>query len=102
MTSSHVLMKAHVLTGDDTVTKVGSKHAVVVKTPLAYLYNFGEDEDISVTEISMAEAYLVQVWVGVCTKAMCKTFDQLRCGTYECGDPTGHAPPVEFKHSGAH
>ena len=37
----HVLVKAHVLTGDDTVSKVGSKHAAVVKTPLAYLISWG-------------------------------------------------------------
>ena len=49
-----------------------------MKTPIAYLYNFGETENISEAEVSMAEAYLVQVWVGVRSKTTTKTFDQLR------------------------
>ena len=52
-----ILVKAHVLTGDDSLSKVDTKHAAVVKTPIAYLYNFGETENISEAEVSKAEAY---------------------------------------------
>ena len=89
-----ILVKARVLTGDDTLSKVGTKHAAVVKTPIAYLYNFGETENISEAEVSMAEAYLVQVRVGVRSKTTTKTFDQLRYDVHmNAAVPLDKLPP---------
>ncbi|KAH3886939.1 hypothetical protein DPMN_010952 [Dreissena polymorpha] len=35
------LIKAHILTGDDCMSKVGTKHAAVTSNPVQFLMNFG-------------------------------------------------------------
>ena len=39
---SRVIVKAHVLMGDDAVSKIGTKHASLVCEPQEYLSDFGE------------------------------------------------------------
>ena len=36
------MIKAHILTGDDYMSKVGTKHAAMASDPVQYLTNFGE------------------------------------------------------------
>ena len=57
-----VLIKAHVLTGNDTVSKIGTKHAALVSNPTRFLSNFGESPALSDSDLQQAEHYLVLVW----------------------------------------
>ncbi|KAH3717245.1 hypothetical protein DPMN_060027 [Dreissena polymorpha] len=50
--------KAHILTGDDCRSKVGTKH--------------------SAQEEALAEKYLVRVWIGAKSTTTAETFDHLR------------------------
>ena len=36
------LLKAHILTGEDCISKIGTKHAAIHLNPEQYLLNFGE------------------------------------------------------------
>ena len=63
-----VVIKAHVTTGDDSLSKVGTKHAALVSKPVSLLSNFGESSVLSDADLYMAEQYLVQVWYGARSK----------------------------------
>ena len=41
------VIKAHMLTGDDCMIKVGSKHAAMACDPINYMTNFGGDRNAS-------------------------------------------------------
>ena len=77
------VIKAHILSGDDCMSKVGSKH-----DPVKYLSNFGEESILTEQDISCAEKYLVRVWAGVRSKTTAETFDELRFENY-IGGATG-------------
>ena len=73
-----VMFKAHVLTGDDITSSIGTKLAAMQCNPLNYLTGFGERPELGHDDISQAEEYLVQVWSGARSKPNAKTFDELR------------------------
>ena len=79
---SKVLIKVHILTGEDVMSKVGTKHAAYSMDPLRHLINFGENSSLSSEEITQAEEYLVRVHAGVRSKPMSKTFDGLILEAY--------------------
>lgn len=72
------MIKAHILTGDDCMSKVETKHAAVACDPIQYLTNFGETEQ----DEALAEKYLVRVWAGDRSTTTTETFDQLRLENY--------------------
>jgi hypothetical protein len=76
------VIKAHILTGDDCMSKVGTKHAAVACDPVMYLTNFGEADTLSEQDAALAEKYLVRVWAGVRSTVTAETFDQLRVENY--------------------
>ena len=54
---SKTIIKAHILTGDDCMSKIGTKHAAITSDPVQYLTSFvmtDQDRD-------QAEWYLVRV-----------------------------------------
>ena len=73
-----VIVKAHILTGDDAVSKIGTKHASLFCDPQNLLPAFGDSNHLTSDEIEKAEKYLVDVWAGVRSKHECKTFNNLR------------------------
>lgn len=73
-----VLVKAHILTGDDVTSKIGTKLAALHCEPVSYLSSFGEQSHLSDTDIAQAEEYLVRVWSGARSKPKVKIFDELR------------------------
>ena len=75
---SKVMIKAHILTGEDIKSKVGTKHAAKVFDPARYLTNFGETPNLSEEDIRLAKEYLVKVKAGVKSKPLATTFDGLR------------------------
>ena len=59
-----VLVKVHLLSGDDCHSKFGTKHAAVKMEPVKYLKDFAEGTNLSENEIEKVEEYLVRVWAG--------------------------------------
>ena len=79
-----VILKAHVLTGDDSMSKIGTKHASLCNgEPMEQLSRFASEDILSEGTMKLAEEYLVRVWSGV-RKTNAKTFDQLRYEYYSC------------------
>ena len=76
------VIKAHILTGDDCMSKVGTKHAALASDPVQYLTNFGEADTLSDQDTALAEKYLVRVWAGVRSNTTAETFDDLRVENY--------------------
>lgn len=73
-----VIVKAHILTGDDAISKIGTKHASLAFDPENYLADFAESDTVTDENFRKAEEYLIQVWAGVKSKPKSKTFDKLR------------------------
>lgn len=79
---SKTVIKAHILTGDDCMSKVGTKHAAMASDPVQYLANFGEADTLTEQDAALAEKYLVRVWAGVRSTTTAKTFDDFRVEIY--------------------
>ena len=73
-----VVVKTHVLTGDDALSKIGTKYASLLCDPQNLLATFGESSQLSNDEIVRAEKYLVNVWTGLRSKFKFETFNKLR------------------------
>ena len=69
-----MIVKAHVLMGDDAVSKIGTEHASLICEPQKYLSDFGESNTLTDQAV---EEYLVRVWAGAQSKPKSCTFDQL-------------------------
>ena len=82
---SLTMIKAHIITGGDIHSKVGTKHAAVKTHPEKYLSSFGETPALSEQDISLAEEYLIKVTAGVMTKTRSTTFDAYRREKYTGG-----------------
>ena len=54
-------MKAFIITGNDYLSKIGTKHAALSCSPEVYLANFGDVNILTECDISQAETYLVKV-----------------------------------------
>ena len=76
------VIKAHILTGDDYMSKVGTKHAAMASDPVQYLTNFGEVDTLSDQDTALAEKYLIRVWAGVRSNTTAETFDDLKLENY--------------------
>ena len=87
------LIKVHILSGDDCVSKVGTKHAALVCNPLV-LVNFAETDSLTAADMSIVEDFLVKVWSGSRSKPTADTFDKLRHDHYLKGKPLNELPPT--------
>src|SRR6218665_54842 len=76
------VIKAHILTGDDCMSKVGTKHAAMSCDPVQYLKMFWETDKLLEQDAELAEKYLVRVWAGARSNTTCETFNQLRAENY--------------------
>ena len=76
------VIKAHILTGDDCMRKVGTKHAAMTCEPVQYLTNFGETDTLSVKDVLLADMYMVRVWAGARSTTTAPTFNQLMVEHY--------------------
>ena len=77
-----IVMKAYVLTGDDALSKVGTKYAATVCEPVRYLGDFAESDEFSADVMTKTEEYLVRVWAGAKSSPDALTFDELRFKMY--------------------
>lgn len=76
---SRVLVKAHLATGNDALSKIGTKHGALAADPVSFLTNFGETDNLTDADAEYLEKYLVKVWSP---KAKADTFDELRYEYY--------------------
>ena len=88
-----ILIKAHVLSGDDAVSKVGTKHAALVCQPMS-LINFAETNSLAEADIRDVERYLVRLWEGARSNTTADTFDDLRYNCYLKGKSLNELPPT--------
>ena len=58
-----ILVKVHVLSSNNDVSKVGTKHAELTCNPFSFT-NFAETDLLTTVDISIAERYLVKVGDG--------------------------------------
>ena len=70
------------MTGDDSLSKVGTKYAATVCEPLKFLGDFAESDDLSADAMTKIEECLVRVWVGARSNPEVTTFDELRYKVY--------------------
>ena len=71
---SKALLKAHILTGEGCLNKVGTNNTALHFTPEQYFLNFGENKELSHAGATLAEEHLVNV--SACVRSS-KTFDEL-------------------------
>ena len=72
-----VLLNAHILTGCDMTSKVGTKESTIKVKPDKFLHAFGSTDEINF--LRQSEEYILQV---VPPTARCTTFDELRFENY--------------------
>ena len=76
-----ILVKVHVLSGNDAVSKVGTKHVALTCNPLS-LTNFADTDSLTTVDISVVERYLVKVLAGAGSNTTADTFDKFRHDSY--------------------
>ena len=76
---SSVIVKAHLATGNDTISKVGTNHGALAANQVSFLTDFGETDTFSDTDALNPEKYLVKIWSP---KSQFETFDELRYDKY--------------------
>ena len=69
------VLKAHVLSGCDVISKVGTKTAALKSTHEKYLRNLGETSEVTRESFASVESYLVQL---LQKSSICVTFNELR------------------------
>ena len=70
------------LTGDDCMTEMGTKHAAITCDPVQYLTNVGETHTLSEYDVAPAEKYFVRVWAVAGSTTTSETFNKLRVEHY--------------------
>ncbi len=71
--SMSCLAKAQILSGDDVTSRISTKLAAMHCSPIAYLDEFAERDELKEKEISQVEEYLVRVWAGARSQPSAKT-----------------------------
>ena len=74
-----ILVKIHVLSGNDAVSKVDTKHAEFTCNPFC-ITNFAETDSLSTVDI--VERYMMKVWAGARSNTTADTFEKFRHDCY--------------------
>ena len=69
------IMKAHILTGCDVTSKLGTKSAALLAEPGDFMDSFGEHKSLQEDEAIKFEEYLVKVFKP---KSKSRTFNEIR------------------------
>ena len=88
-----ILVKVHVLSGNDAVSKVGIKHAALTCNPFS-LTNLAGTESLTTVDIIVVERYLVKAWDRACSFNTADIFDKLRHDCYLNGKALTDLPPT--------
>ena len=70
-----ILVKVHVISGNEAVSKVGTKHAELTCNPFS-LTNFAETDSLTTVDISVVERYIGQVSTGARSNTTADTFEK--------------------------
>ncbi len=57
---NRVVVKAHLASGNDTLSKIGTKHGALAADPVSFLADFGEADNLYDTDVQNLEKYLVK------------------------------------------
>ena len=74
---SKIIVKVYIITGQDCIRQIETKHCALPSDPFRYLTNFGESDILSEQDICLAEQYLVKCSIGARSSTKSLTFDQL-------------------------
>ena len=109
------LLKCHLGTGCDYLSKIGTKKSALAANPKQNLSSFGEPVNLTEEQISEAEEYLVDVYSGVRTikaakkssklvqrSERAKSFDDLRFSEYRKKVSALLLPPTSHSIRNAH
>ena len=88
------IVKLHNLTGNDAISKIGTKKAALKFDPLEYLAGFAEGESDSAESLKLAEKYLNRVYNGERCVTLDDSFDGLRLRSYRTKCNLGELPPT--------
>ena len=80
-----ILIKVHVIIGDDFLNKIGMKHVAMHFDPVKCLENFEKDPTLTKLITKTVEKYLVQIWVGVGCTTTVSSFNELCLEQYQKG-----------------
>ena len=86
----NVLLAAHIGTGCDTLSRIGTKLAALNAIPDMYLDGFGEGQ-LTKEQVKKCGEYLVKVLKST---SDCTTFDALRVMEYTKNDTVFDLPPT--------
>lgn len=90
---TQVLLKAHMGTGCDYISKFGTKHGAMKASPELYLQSFGESYNLTDDEIIKAEQYLVKVLKNSSEHT---TLDNLRRSEFKRTNSPFDLPPTSY------
>ncbi len=68
-TFSRIVVNAHILSGDDVNSKVGTKKAALLSEPIKYLLAFGEHETHTEHEMAQLKNFSFECGVGYAQKS---------------------------------
>ena len=87
------LLKCHLGTGCDYISKIGTKYSALQAQPDLYLRNFGESGMLDSEQIKNAEKYLVKVFSNT---SNVDTFDELRVRVWKRTNSVLGLPPTSY------
>ena len=88
------LLKAHIGTGCDYLSKVGTKLSAMRANPELTLANFGDSSILNEQQTQIAEQYLVNVVSS--NTGNSKTFDELRVKSWKNNNSVFTLPPTSY------
>ena len=91
---SSIIIKCHIGTGCDYLSKVGSKAAILKVDPVSLLDDFGESPSMSDNEKQKAELFLVKCFSGRAPNTSATSFDELRLTHYQKTNSILALPPT--------
>ena len=94
------VLKAHIGSGCDHLSKLGTKRSCLLAHPEQVLKDFGKTALLDELQIEKAEEYLVKVFSG--NNAAVKTFDELRVIAYKRNGSALDLPPTSHSIKNGH
>ena len=93
------ILSAHLATGSDHLSQVGSKRCALTADPEKSLCNFGKTAILDEDQLKVAEEYLVNV---LSSSNGVKTFDELRVQVHKKTDSALGLPPTSYSIRNGH
>ena len=88
-----MLLKCHLGSGCDYISKIGTKHSALNADPVTHLKSFGEYPTLDEQQIREAEKYIIRVFDN---KSDAENFDKLRYLTHRKTNSVFELPPTSY------